>query len=98
MSKHTPGPWQIIAPGFIGTVEADPQTIGYASDHRNTRTRPLEEQVANARLMAAAPDLLEALEALADFSTEYGPSPRASSEDWADFLSAARKALAKARG
>jgi hypothetical protein len=61
MAKHTPGPWK-AAGDFIGTDEADPQTIAYVSDHRNRRPRGNDVDKANARLIAAAPELLEALQ------------------------------------
>lgn len=55
-AKHTPGPWE-----FCGN-DSLPILHVYAPDHRNVFNgeRPLEEQEANARLTAAAPDLLEA--------------------------------------
>lgn len=59
--KHTLGPWAVQGnEGFVGTDEGDPQTICYMSDHRNRRQRSREESQANARLIAAAPQLLEA--------------------------------------
>jgi len=56
---YTPGPWK--ADGvFIGTDEEDTQTIAYIDNHRNRRQRSVEEDHANACLIAAAPELLEA--------------------------------------
>ena len=52
MSKHTPGPW-IEASRYIVTDE-------YTICEMFSRTRS-EERDANQRLIAAAPDLLEAL-------------------------------------
>lgn len=60
--KHTPGPW-----GFMGTEQ-----FGYAINHGPPGI--LADSImsqANARLIAAAPDLLEALRALADVSRTY---------------------------
>lgn len=63
MSKHTPGPW--IAVGSWVEVESDdipdictcdPNHMGQASLHRSD-----EEVVANARLIAAAPEMLAML-------------------------------------
>src|SRR5206468_914462 len=75
MSKHTPGPWlaqrcyvtrpepnmQVMAQGgdlYIAAVEfsADPEHVSFVKD--------VEEMRANAFLIAAAPDLLEALKEL----------------------------------
>lgn len=66
MSKHTPGPWLIEAQnchtGDIATVHHTTNgwvTI-YAPHWAETGMEP-PEQSANARLIAAAPDLLDAL-------------------------------------
>ncbi len=66
MSKHTPGPWLIEAQnchtGDIATVYQTSEgwvTI-YAPHWAETGMEP-PEQSANARLIAAAPDLLKAL-------------------------------------
>jgi hypothetical protein len=61
-TKHTPGPWR--------TDVRDPAFVNY--DVRTDDTiictmgieMPTEEEAANARLIAAAPELLEALEKL----------------------------------
>lgn len=57
-AKHTPGPW--IAKAGIGrwnvTTSAAPRSFNICSINTDR-----EEQEANARLIAAAPDLLEAL-------------------------------------
>jgi hypothetical protein len=57
MSKHTPGPWTVGGPtGYFYQLEINP-SIGkvYGAG---------EELKANARLIAAAPELLEVLEEL----------------------------------
>lgn len=100
MSKHTPGPWFLtgrmtryvearIPSGLIqevaacGPTEADG---GYG-----------ETQIANAKLIAAAPDLLEALEdlkreiILSDVDMEYIES------HFRPWLNKAESAVAKAR-
>lgn len=60
MSNHTAGPW--FADGhFVGTNEQDTQTVAYVDDHRNKKLRTDEEHRANARLIAAAPEMLEAM-------------------------------------
>lgn len=71
MSKHTPGPWVIIpggdewSRGQIATIEPKPEemveTNYWTVAEVNYRR---EEHKANARLISAAPDLLEALETI----------------------------------
>ncbi len=75
--KHTKGPWKVGGKtGFINQLAIEP-SIGTAYGAG-------EELQANARLIAAAPDLLEALEAL----LEGNPS----------VVAKARAAVAKAKG
>lgn len=72
MSEHTPGPWVVQTPmtGDDLVVEARPG-MDY---HELVRVRApqygnganFDEMRANARLIAAAPELLEALKALTD--------------------------------
>lgn len=63
MSKHTPGPWLVspdgnVVSGRAGIVERIAVSIFCSKERRD----------ANARLIAAAPDMLEALrELLGDF-------------------------------
>jgi len=67
-AKHTPGPW--TAKGQY--VFAGPDCIGIC----DTDNASVERCEANARLMAAAPDLLEALRtciAMIDASMEHQP-------------------------
>lgn len=53
MSKHTPGPWKVENDHYITAG------IDYVADVGDATTRD-KEIAANARLIAAAPDLLEA--------------------------------------
>jgi len=57
-TKHTPGPWKIVrdASDFIQGVEVD---SGWICD---TQFNSIPSCEANAKLIAAAPDLLEALQ------------------------------------
>ena len=64
---HTPGPWEIKMNGkfasinmFVGTDGLPASATGYAQFTIQPMFRP-PEALANARLIAAAPDLLEAL-------------------------------------
>lgn len=71
MSAHTPGPWFSYPAGHLSKGDEDPAlffTVGPRPFHTVAEVRPgnvgegLPEQTpANARLIAAAPDLLAAL-------------------------------------
>ena len=96
MSKHTPGPWKAI-----GCEVYEDLTGGdfICEIDRRTLDRPDTENVANARLIAAAPELLEALRALdAHFASSkevnHGYACRADGE----MHSLVRAAIAKAEG
>ncbi|HEY9610641.1 hypothetical protein [Allocoleopsis sp.] len=60
LGKYTPAPWKTDEIHFVGTDEEDSQTIAYVSDHRNRKRRTETENKANAKLIATAPELLEA--------------------------------------
>jgi hypothetical protein len=69
MSKHTPGPWK--QRGLV-VMEDSPRQMFVADVFVNT---PGDEAEANARLIAAAPDLLAAcLQALCWFDSDEEPS------------------------
>lgn len=74
--KHTPGPWTTIDAknlclGYPGTVEIHaPDWDALAVVYVETCGNPSEEGEANAQLITAAPDLLEALIELADAAAE----------------------------
>lgn len=82
MEQFTPGPWRTTGVN----VRAGDALICYATNHHANVETPESEKLANARLIAAAPDLLLALERLAH--------PMADEED----LSFARDCIANARG
>lgn len=70
MSKHTPGPW-LTEGNFVYALNGEGKYAvnrfsasiqpGYTTDETRTKIAEME---ANARLIAAAPDLLAALQAL----------------------------------
>jgi hypothetical protein len=70
MRKHTKGPWKIDGKTELCITDVDDisRFIGSASimGAGNNYAEAYEEAKANARLMAAAPDLLDALEAMID--------------------------------
>ena len=66
--KHTPGPWDIRrAPMWNDSTKQ--QNACYCLF--NVRVDDEETANSNARLIAAAPDLLEALKALLDYANDY---------------------------
>lgn len=88
-AAHTPGPWAVNpfnaqVDAFVGGEPLPVCQLLWPTDERTE-----EETFANARLIAAAPDLLEALVTLVE--AEPGTMTR---EMWDD----ARAAIAKARG
>lgn len=100
MSKFTPGPWHLSGKDSIGTY------IEGRYEHSNIATintvdqENRNERESNARLIAAAPELLEALEVILknyiSFATcgicGYGGAERE------EEVIAAKSAIAKARG
>ena len=72
MTSHTPGPWSISgrcvrANGYLVAIPAQLPSVvvdGVFQDTPESK-RALEEEACNARLIAAAPDMLAALKAYA---------------------------------
>ena len=108
MTAHTPGPWAFleaeddladrIGPWTIGGPKLDDIAEVY-SDENATVGIVRDEAIANARLIAAAPDLLEALQEAADIMAEMqsGADAGGASTSW--FSDVERKcctAIAKA--
>ncbi len=75
-TQHTPGPWRLDGLS-AHVVTADNGSIEVARCGHET-THPVTEQriAANARLIAAAPELLAALRQVQDISAEMGRSGR----------------------
>ena len=80
MSKHTPGPWEPMknSDGFIRGIRGmhGPVCANVVNWGGISRAQTSNGQ-ANARLIAAAPDLLEALEA----AVKVGIIPKSSAKD-----------------
>jgi hypothetical protein len=110
-AKHTPGPWEyrptkyhdwgtVCVDGFVLCQAREPKTVmdaEFLNEHRRNGTDPWE---ANARLIAAAPDLLEALEAMLSHTNGWDEAQlrkRWGEQVVAEIL-AARAAIAKAKG
>jgi len=91
--KHTPGPWKVRENGgLMKAVEANKDWLVYACG-RDYMGR--EELEANARLIAAAPELLEALQEILSTMRK----PPSGSGGFHEFdIKAAERAIAKATG
>lgn len=87
MSKHTPGPWKIVDAWNYYMVEGqnDEEIIWQDGPYQTPTINK-----ANACLIAAAPDLLEALEAIVGNSSIQRVSD--------ELHAKARAAIAKAKG
>lgn len=100
--SHTPGPWH--APGLAEVHDANNRCIALCFDcdpvPEDQRPVPnLIEGNANARLIAAAPDLLEALEwAMQTGLLTYTARISGQNETWCDAVDRAHAAIKKARG
>lgn len=84
--KHTPGPWDVQGDTYV-TVNS--LIIAHCKQAGRTS---LDEAMANARLIAAAPDLLAALEKVIDYHVT-GINPLSDAA-----ILSARAAIARARG
>ena len=83
-AQHTPGPWVVkVTAGETFIRSSDGANVSRVGAATNMR--------ANARLIAAAPDLLAALKAVCSHGTR---EPQQISSDW----DAARAAIARAEG
>lgn len=100
-AKHTPGPWGVpdtgTALGYVGVSAGDQfRWKGMiAQCDAGNYVRSQQEGLANAYLIAAAPDLLEALTVIA---AQCGPYAEAGKTqlDYATIGNLARAAIAKA--
>lgn len=92
MSKHTPGPWNVdySGPARIAIVGAGDRILAFC----NLQCEDGDMDEANARLIAAAPDMLEALEEFDQWATTFPALSKA-----AGFaILKARAAIAKVKG
>jgi len=90
MSKHTPGPWQWYWRHEDGVTNCgvfhEPRSGMAYSVCRAPQYQTEQKWMADARLIAAAPELLEALQAIIDTGLSTSK------------ITAAKKAIAKATG
>ena len=101
MAKHTKGPWCVDA-GHRGTAwnidTADDQIAIALAQQLVGDDLHQTKRAANARLIAAAPDLLEALEVLYNETADYITINHLGDIHHNQSMRAARNAIAKARG
>lgn len=102
--KHTPGPWEHChasdgrcACGRIYSTSTDTEVASLASDEDAAQG---DERVANAHLIAAAPDMLDALEGILAHYVALAESGDAGfwNPEMEPQVLAARAAIKKARG
>ena len=108
MSAHTKGPWSIYRPisknaeARLGVDGSNGHAIvffAYGDDNTDSGIHGAtpEEAEANARLIAAAPDLLEALKGLYADQVDYLTINKLGGKD-NHWMKAARAAISKAEG
>lgn len=95
MSKHTPGPWWLDDDGFVASGSGD--TYATVADP-HCGDRDIDERESNARLIAAAPELLAALQSVMTWWAESVPPNGADDDMPPQIFDAAHAALAKATG
>lgn len=96
MSTHTPGPWAVDdrrAKG--GCLQVQAQHRGPGSSYCVAEVNFYEQPLENASLIAAAPDLLAALEVMTDIVWQYSQSM--TGDGYVDELAQARAAITKAK-
>ena len=93
MTKHTPGPWILRSAGELLNEIPHPFDFVEVSKQRyiTTEGKSEREANANARLIAAAPDMLNALLDVLDFWDDPNMS-------MSELKGRVRDAIAKARG
>jgi hypothetical protein len=90
--KHTPGPWAVDAEGDVVVSDGTVAWVGSA----NALDAPYTANLPNARLIAAAPEMYEALKAILDGSGPY--ISRVTKIVGVDAVEKASAAIAKAEG
>lgn len=116
MSKHTPGPWEVVGQHVFTMLGATNANGSTASDRdgwniatinpwsctnqdEEEEDMPASEVIANAVLIAAAPELLDALEKIKIRLEVYLDDERDMAESSMQLcLDYAQQAIAKARG
>jgi hypothetical protein len=93
MSKHTPGPWDV----YISKTQPYRRCIKSSNgDVLAEVYGNAGENLSNATLMAEAPNLIKALEALID--VQNGPPLEKYRKEWENAMRDAAEAIKEARG
>ncbi len=95
MNKHTPGPWNTIWIDGTHVIDANGGKTDIA--HIINRGNP-DTTEANARLVAAATDLLEACQAVIDEMEAVFVDTDEMAPEWVAIGNMCREAIAKATG
>ena len=96
-AKHTPGPWELIAESVEDSRGNSIAMVTGGSGRQYVEDEVNAECLANACLIAAAPELLEALEmALYYYESFRDKSPTGETET--DDIAIIRAAIRKAKG
>lgn len=106
MSKHTPGPWWLGRDpshfGSLTSITGGSDSTGGIRSVAEVGGLDIDEAEANARLISAAPDMLEVLKKLDDLRNEWRNNDNFSSIDYMDEIDNLaediRAAIAKAEG
>jgi hypothetical protein len=95
--SHTPGPWEVNDRWYIG--KPDTGTFAEVMCCRGVKAEDEAQHEANARLIAAAPDLLQVLESIRDEMEDYYDGAPDSPTLWMGLhIKRATEAIAKAEG
>ena len=102
-AKHTPGPWTISddhGQRWIETTAGNDDTIAQVFRRNNSVSAARDiEYTANAHLIAAAPELLEALkEITSDYADRFDLDSLSTNPGIKSSIKQARTAIAKATG
>lgn len=98
-TKHTPGPWEVFTgagiphPGIEGSGISIVVFGAKGERDMGVLGRTPKQAIANARLIAAAPELLDALTAIIEIGKRDLTNPKYDS-----YFDTARDAIAKATG
>ena len=97
MSAHTPGPWHISGPFNNETFRVSGSHTLYLEVRPDPDGYVIGANEPNARLIAAAPDLLSEFKRVMSWIDNWSPE-FSNDPDWPTDRDAARAAIAKATG
>ena len=100
MRKHTKGPWKIDGKTGLCITDVDDfsRFIGAASIMGSNNNCSYEEAKANARLMAAAPEMLQALEIIYEHWNNEDNAYYGMDDELFPIMKKVKQAIAKAKG